>query len=160
MTMTRTEVLELRKQQVAALESSMRTATPWPGPGPKPTTWMDAADLQARIDKLRADWAREDATPPAPAPEPGGPNPSDAWRNAQPGSKVKIGEDWFIVVSLGPFGNSIAPTDPPAEHPVARIILVEAIVDFLRGKLLTVKEPAAQAAFSEVAVWVGGEASK
>lgn len=151
--MTREEILAVRQEQIAALEASMQTATPWPGPGPKPATYMDAADIQARIDKLKAQWAKEDAeyVPPGEV-GPAGPAASDAWTQVPVGTIIQ--ED----------GKSYEVRDTPFGHmkfliratPAAPSVATEraSYVEFIKGRLALTADLEAQAELVALLGWL------
>lgn len=150
-------VIDSRAQQIAALESSKGQATQWPGPGPKPATYTEAADIQNFIDQLKAFWALQDesAKPKPPAP-PIVPAASDAWRDAEPGSIITMaGVNYEVIGS--PFGNMIRKLKtPPAPIPVTTVAEERiAMAGYIRAQLAADDDEKVQTALIAQLTWLG-----
>ena len=150
------EVLNYRQNTVAALISAKGQAVPWNGPGPKPPTYMDAADVQTEIDKLLAFWkAQDDGVQPPPFV----PGPIATIDLLLPGSRFVQG-GWEFEVFETPFGNmqrkvGPAPTAAPAPTVTAASTLA-AVVAYARGRFADTADPKEQGELNRLLTFLAG----
>jgi hypothetical protein len=146
--LNRVQVLLVRSDQLAALEKS-RDETNDPA---------SKAQVQAQIDRLKADWAAQDEAakpkPPAPAVVSAA---SDAWRHLPIGTFVTIDGVNYVIGDAGGCGTMLCKRKaPPVAPPPATVVQFKAdCVDWVQRTVATIEDEEAQNVLLSFLKWLG-----